>query len=256
MAVQDVLAGILKAIGQGALEKHNVETYGPDYRQKRAESQARLKGSQLEQMLTQHQLGGLEQQDLTEQQAAAQEFPQISDPQQAVRLWRVKRAEEARQRVEESHKADIQYKGAQSSELGQRYHRDSELERQRIQSMIDDRKERGIDRDLMRGLVASSISEHERHNRETEKPDPSKPLDAGTYLQYLKRAKEIADEKTSRPEGATDEEIQAEMTRLLGSYNSARGAPAPDAGGETKVFTTGPCAGKTAKRRPDGKWEC
>lgn len=275
MGLGKFLEGVARGVGTGALQNYNVQTLGPDFKEKREAHASRMTTEQIVQEL--QRLGVIEAQDKlgAEERLAGQEFPQIGDPRQAVQAHKAKLAAQEIAEGQARHKSAIDLAGAQAEDYRARPAKYAE-EAARIrkatenyESLIEDRKadnERAIGREERLGRPKPAKAEMP--------PRPPRPLSASEYQKFREAGRIIAGEANDNP---TEAQIDVETEKLIAAYEKFRDrgrttvaenvgtsaqvptpspTPAPAAGPETKVFTTGPCAGKTATRTPRGTWTC
>ncbi len=248
MGAADFLKGILQAIGEGSLQNYNVATLGPDFRERQQRSQnetqlagSNIEGERLKQILAQ----------LTIDEAPNKFAREAAESEASVAESRA-RATELLKRPE--------YRGLTEEE------RDAKL--RNIESQITTR---GENVNINRGRAGTAAQNAGNYGRDVESKIADRAEDNANrgkkggmshsqYLAYRKAAEGKANE-TTQNEVPTEAEIQAAFQQLISGYANVAG-PQPSvtvpgaAGAETKVFTTGPCAGKTATKTPRGTWKC
>ncbi len=246
MSLGKFLEGVALALGQGAMQNYNVQTLGPDFKEKREESTRRNSFMEAQ----------------TDTQRIAQILEQL----------KIQDAPKAAARAQAESEASVAESKARAFELTERPKKYDE-EAARIRAQIDNYLNQNVNRDKRTDIMAGRADDYGRNvdsqigNRGTTKGP--KALTVNEFRALRKTAEDRANETTSA-DFASEQEIQAEYEKLVAAYVAQRGAtqapvagapapaasPAPAGQPQTKVFTTGPCAGKTARRRPDGKWEC
>jgi hypothetical protein len=226
MSIQHLIAGLLKGLGQGALQNYNVQTLGPNFKERQDLAQSQMANEMMGREAVQEKLNESEIARGGEEQEALAAFPGM-EPEMAMKLLRAKKSGEAEKRVQESHQADITLKGAEAKDWAARpgYHQyDALLDDARLKNILDQIQSRGI-RDKVQ-----QDAEGRKENPKAKPAGPPKPPKGLTFSEKQKLREEAIDsllEELPKGQKPTPEQIRKRAAELRTEIEGGDAAAAP-----------------------------